>query len=77
MLYESRTGYIWSFTIYVGKGMQWDPDYAEFPMSSQVVMTLIKLLLNKRYCLTVDHFYTSTKLANILIQNCTDIYMGQ
>jgi hypothetical protein len=35
---------------------------------------LLKPLLDKGYCLKVDNFYTSPKLADILISHTTDVY---
>ncbi len=60
--------------IYVGKGTKLDPDFTELSMSSQIVMTLMKPLLNKGYCVTVNNFYNSPHLADILIGNRTYIY---
>ncbi|GFU17576.1 activating signal cointegrator 1 [Nephila pilipes] len=37
-------------------------------------MTLTEPLLNKGYCLTMDNYYTSPKLANICLSNKTDMY---
>ncbi|KAJ4450248.1 hypothetical protein ANN_01667 [Periplaneta americana] len=58
--------------IYTGKGTVVDEEYKDLPVSSQVVMTLMKPLLGKDYCLTTDNFYTSLQLADILISKCTD-----
>ncbi|XP_022251164.1 piggyBac transposable element-derived protein 4-like isoform X2 [Limulus polyphemus] len=74
MLCESKSGYIWSSLIYTGKAAVVDEDYKELPISSQIVMSLLKPLLNKGYCLTTDSFYTCPQLADILISHTTDTY---
>lgn len=74
MLCESHSGYVWSLIIYTGKGTKFDDEYKDMPQSSQIVMTLMKPLFNKGYCLTVDNYYTSPQLADILIARRTDIY---
>lgn len=74
MLCESKSGYVWSVTIYTGKDTKFDDEYNDLPQSSQIVMSLMKPLLNNGYCLTVDNFYSSPQLADLLIANKTDIY---
>lgn len=74
MLCESTSGYVWSLIIYTGKGTKLDADFADFPMSSQIVLTLVKPLLRQGYCLTTDNFYTSPQLSDFLILNSTDSY---
>lgn len=74
LLCESKTGYVYSFIIYTGKGTVLDQEFADLPASSQIVVTLMKPLLNKGYCLTMDNFYNSPQLADLLIQNKTDVY---
>lgn len=71
MLCESTTGYVWSFVIFVGKRTQFNQEYNELPKSSQVVMTLLKPLLNQGYCVTIDNYYTSPELADLLVINKT------
>ncbi|KAJ8965443.1 hypothetical protein NQ314_004133 [Rhamnusium bicolor] len=75
MLCESKSGYIWNFVIYTDKGTMLDSDYDHLRLvSSKVVMSLTKPLLGKGYCLTMDNFYNSPQLADLLIQNKTDVY---
>lgn len=74
MLCESKSGYVYQFIIYTGKGTIFDDNYQHLCKSSQVVMTLLKPLLNKGYCLTTDNYYTSPELADILLSHHTDIY---
>ncbi|KAG8232299.1 hypothetical protein J437_LFUL011240, partial [Ladona fulva] len=50
-LSESRSGYVWFTIIYTVKGTLFDDESKDKPMSSQVVMTLMKPLLDKGYCL--------------------------
>ena len=74
ILYESKTGYVYNMSIYVGKGTQFDPESDEYPVSSRVVLSLMKPLFWKGYCVTVDNYYTSPQLAEALVMNQTDTY---
>lgn len=74
LLCESKSGYIWNFIIYTGKNTLLDREFQHLPVSSQVVMTLMRPLLNKGYCLTMDNFYNSPQLADLLISKQTDVY---
>ncbi|KAG8239306.1 hypothetical protein J437_LFUL015082 [Ladona fulva] len=74
VLSESRSGYVWSTIIYTGKGTLFDDEFKDKPMSSQVVMTLMKTLLDKGYCLITNNFYTSPELAEWLISRSSDTY---
>lgn len=73
-LCESKSGYIWSFIIYTGKGTTIESNYKDHPMGLQIVMTLMKPILNLGHCLITDNFYTSPQLADILLQHKTDTY---
>ena len=68
LLCEAKTGCVWNSIIYVGKGTQFDPDYNGLPVSSHIVMSLMKPLLGKGYCVTMDNYYNSPQLADI----CSD-----
>ncbi|XP_066958491.1 piggyBac transposable element-derived protein 4-like [Macrobrachium rosenbergii] len=74
MLCESESGYVWNFVIYTGQGTMFDNDYEDLPVSSKIVMTLMKPLLKKGYCLTMDDYYNSPQLADLLTENETDVY---
>ena len=74
LLCESKSGYVWSMIIYIGKGTQLNPLYEGMPVSSQVVLSLMQPLLGNEHCVTKDNFYTSPQLADHLINNNTDIY---
>ena len=74
LLCESKSGYVYNFIIYTGKNTVLDREFSDLPMSSQVVMTLMKPLLNKGYCLTMDNFYNSPQLADLLIGKKADVY---
>ncbi|KAG8237447.1 hypothetical protein J437_LFUL015975 [Ladona fulva] len=74
MLCESKTGYIWSFIIYTGKGSALNEEYKGLPKSSQIVLALMKPLLGKGYCVTTDNYYTSPELADLLTSKGTDTY---
>lgn len=74
MLCESSTGYIWNSVIYTGKGTKFNPRYSNYGMATSSVLTLLEPLLNQGYCVTMDNFYTSPELFEVLIQNKTDAY---
>ena len=74
MLCESKTGYVYNMSIYVGKGTQFDPEYDEYRVSSHIVLSLMKLLFGKGYCVTLDNYYTSPQLADALVMNRTNTY---
>ena len=73
-LCESETGYIWNSILYTGKGTQFSAKYADYGVSTSSVFSLIDALLEKGYCVTLDNFYTSPELLEILIKHKTDAY---
>lgn len=72
-LCESESGYIWNSFIYTGKGTYCHEDYEAYGLSTKSVMTLIHDLKGQGYTLATDNYYTSPELAELLIQNRTDI----
>ncbi|XP_035216381.1 piggyBac transposable element-derived protein 4-like [Stegodyphus dumicola] len=72
-LCEAESGYIWNSIIYTGKGTTFHKDYDHYELSVKSVMTLIHDLLGKGYFLMKDNFYTSPELAELLINQKTDI----
>lgn len=77
LLCEASSGYVWDVLIYTGKGTNLGtPANLQpcSPMGTKVVMKLIEPLLGKGYCLTIDNFYTSPELVDLLIQHRTDVY---
>ncbi|GFY75870.1 piggyBac transposable element-derived protein 4 [Trichonephila inaurata madagascariensis] len=74
MLCESHSGYVWSIIIYVGKGTDVSEENKECSFSTQVVLTLSKPLLNKGYCLTMDNYYNSPELGEMLLKSKTDFF---
>ena len=74
MLCESKSGYLFSCLIYTGKGTVISEKFKSLPITCQVVLSLMDLLLDKGYCLTTDNFYTSPELSTILIEHVTDSY---
>lgn len=74
MLCESHSGYVWSIIIYVGKGTDISEENKECSFSTQVVLALSKPLLNKGYCLTMDNYYNSPELGEILLKSKTDFF---
>ncbi|GFV68128.1 piggyBac transposable element-derived protein 4 [Trichonephila clavipes] len=75
MLCEAKSGYVWSSIIFTGRGTLFDEEFLkpEFSKSMQVVLTLMKPLLNKGYCVTLDNYY-SPILTNTLVKYKTDSY---
>lgn len=63
------------FIIYTDKniilGKEFE-DFSIFQSPSQMVMILMRPLLNKGYCLMMNNFYNSHGLADLLIKNKTD-----
>ena len=51
-----------------------DKAYNDLVLCTKVLMTLMKPLFNKRYCFTVDNYHISPQLANILVENHTDMH---
>ncbi|GFV16204.1 piggyBac transposable element-derived protein 4 [Trichonephila clavipes] len=74
MLCESHSGYVWSIIVYVGKGTDVSDENKECSFSTQVVLTLSKPLLNKGYCLTMDNYYNSPELGEMLLKSKTDFF---
>ena len=74
MLCESKSDYVWNFIIYTRSGTVYDTAHNDLLLFTKVVMTLMKPLLNKGYCLTVENYYTSPQIVNILVKNHTDMY---
>ncbi|KAL0810151.1 hypothetical protein ABMA28_010943 [Loxostege sticticalis] len=72
-LCESATGYLWSFLVYSGKNSSFDTGrYSGLKKSTEVVLTLMKPLLNKGYRLFLDNWFTSPLLCRFLKHNATD-----
>ncbi|GFW21214.1 piggyBac transposable element-derived protein 4 [Trichonephila clavipes] len=76
MLCEAKSGYVWSSIIFMGRGTLFDEEFLkpEFSKSMQVVLTLMKPLLNKGYCVTLDNYYSSPILTDPLVKYKTDSY---
>ena len=81
-LCESSTGYMYKFRVYTGRDdpnhdldtdIQNDVPVAELLSSEKIVMWLVKPLLDQGYSVYTDNFYTSTKLANLLLTNKTHL----
>lgn len=74
MICEASSGYICDFILYTGKGMPLLQEYSAYPQSTAVVLQLLHRFLNKGFCVTVDNYYMSPLLADILLEKRTDIY---
>ena len=70
-LCESRSGYIWNYITHTGKAIQLSESPDRF-VSSQIVLTLMKDLLAKGYCLFTDNWYSSPILFRELHEKQTD-----
>lgn len=72
ILSEARSGYIWKMIIYVGK----ETDLVESVdngHATRVLLTLMKDLYNKGYCVYADNFYCSPEAALALAEQRTDL----
>ncbi|GBM21673.1 PiggyBac transposable element-derived protein 4 [Araneus ventricosus] len=71
---EVGTGYIADFLIYTGNGTVYNPKFAKYPVSTKIVLHLMDRFLGQGYCVTMDNYYMSPQLADILISERTDLY---
>ena len=62
---ESKTSYTWDFNVYLGKAANLN-DKSETGLGYDVVMDLMKHLLNQGYHVLFDNFYTSIVLVKSL-----------
>ncbi|GBL65765.1 hypothetical protein AVEN_100678-1 [Araneus ventricosus] len=46
----------------------------KYKSTTNIVMTLLEDLIDKGYCVTLDNFYTSPELAELLLSHRTDVY---
>lgn len=74
VLCEAESGYISDFLIYTGEGTAYNPKYSQYPVSTKIVLHLMDRFLGKGYCVTIDNFYMSPQLADILVTEKTDTY---
>ena len=70
-LCESQTGYICNTIMYAGKGTQFSEKYRDYGLSTSSVLSLVDALLGKGYCITMDNFYTSPELFELLLKQKT------
>ena len=63
VLADSSTGYTCDFDVYLGK----NTDSSGFGLAYDVVMNLVKSIVNQGYHLFFDNFYTSVQLLRDLI----------
>jgi hypothetical protein len=69
VLADSLNGYTCDFEVYIGKNDTNPP--TENGLGYDVVMRLVRRLLNQGYRVFFDNFYTSVKLVKDLFQNGT------
>ena len=74
MLGEVETAYISEYLIYTGNRTVYNPKFSNFPVSSKIVLHLMNRFLSKNYCITMDSYCISLKLADILILEKKDSY---
>ena len=78
MLCESDTSY---FIVYCSSDAKYPPSEVELPNEFddfsnplKVVLCLLSIVLNQRYCIIVDNLYTSPELESVLFDIGTDCY---
>ena len=70
---ESSSGYIWDFFVYTGKNTVYNSAYDnEGSVGAKAILTLAHNLLDKGYCISMDNFFTSTGLFDLLCTRNTD-----
>lgn len=67
-LYDSKTGYLWSFIVYTGKDTVFESPLAKSNTNktSAIVLKLIEPLINQGRTVWMDNFYNSPFLARVL-----------
>ncbi|GFU52113.1 piggyBac transposable element-derived protein 4 [Trichonephila clavipes] len=56
------------------EGSVYNPKYSQYPVSTKIVLHLMDRFLGIGYCVTLDNFYMSPQLADILVTEKTDTY---
>ncbi|GFU62995.1 piggyBac transposable element-derived protein 4 [Trichonephila clavipes] len=74
VLCEAESEYISDFVIYTGEGTMYNPKYSQYPDSTKIVLHFMDRFLGKRYCVTIDNFYLSPQVADILVTEKTNTY---
>ena len=70
---ESSTGYIWDFFVYTVKSTEYNSAYEnESSVGAKAILTLAHDLLDKGYCISMDNFFSSTHLFDLLCSRSTD-----
>ncbi|GFU08631.1 piggyBac transposable element-derived protein 4 [Nephila pilipes] len=74
MLCEAEIGYICDFIIYTGNSIVFNELYTNYELSTKVVKHLLNRFLGNGYYVTVDNYYMSPELVDLLIAQKADIY---
>lgn len=74
MMCESSSGYIVKCILYTGKGTLLNEKYEKYGFSTSIVLSLADTFLDQGYCITMDNFYNSPELYDILLSHKTDAY---
>ena len=83
MLCESSSGYLWNFIVYTGATTDYtEPEqpannpfnFEDLKSPSKVVLSLLSDLLGEGYSVTLDNYYTSPEIAQILLSYNTDCF---
>ena len=81
MLCESESAYLWKFLIYTGAATVYPvpsinlpKPFEEYKNPSKVVLSLMGVLYNQGYNVTLDNLYTSPELLRVLLMHHTDAY---
>jgi hypothetical protein len=67
-LCKSSSGYVWSFLVYIGKGMKLANQFvsSETNKTAAIVVKLTENLLGRGHTVWMDNFYNSPELARFL-----------
>lgn len=69
---ECGSGYIWKSILHTNTAVMNLEEAADGLVSSRIVLTLVKDLLNQGHCVFMDNFYSSPSLYRQLLDNQTD-----
>ncbi|GIY30812.1 piggyBac transposable element-derived protein 4 [Caerostris extrusa] len=71
---EAESGHISDFLIYTSDEIVYNLKYSQYPVFTKLVLYLMDRSLGKGYCVSINNFYMSSQLADILVTEKTDSY---
>ncbi|GFU43072.1 ERI1 exoribonuclease 3 [Trichonephila clavipes] len=74
VLFRGNPGITVNIANNASEGTVYNPKYSQYPVSTKTVLHLLDRFLGKGYCVTIDNFYMSPQLADILVTEKTDTY---